>query len=202
MTKEISPRDDSAEPCECGHEKEWHRSKFGFCYRKEDCVCKKFKPQNHSLGSRGFDTPASSLDPKNHNPPSSPHHNRGMLLGDEDKEPEFDKREGVQVSQTSGSDNQSRFQNHINVIKCATRLRDIDSTRHGSESLSEKIFWVECANDKHGRLRKTGTSVGTRKRLYVKDVKEFIKDLKGLYFVNADVISEIDKLAGKELTNG
>ena len=75
-------------------------------------------------------------------------------------------------------------------------------------NLSEKIFWVECANDKHGRLRKTGTSVGTRKRLYVKDVKEFIRLqnilLDQLYRREiswSEFTAENNKLAGEKLIN-
>ena len=137
------------------------------------------------------------LKPQNHNPPSSPHHNRGMLLGDEDKEPEDEETSGTKVhSKSSGSDNQSRFQNHINVIKCATRLRDIDSTRHGSESLNDKINGYDPI-----------TQLVVRK-----DVKEFIQDLKDRinemdnsseYEPDVDakvIIEEIDKLAGKGLT--
>ncbi len=102
--------------------------------------------------------------------------------------------------------NQSRFQNHINVIKCATRLRDIDNTRHGSESLSDKIV-SEIA------IRTFKEDSG-KSWIEDKKVKEFIKDLKDRinemdnsseYEPDVDakvIIEEIDKLAGKGLTNG
>ena len=74
-----------------------------------------------------------------------------------------------------------------------------------ASSLSDKIFLVECANDKHGRLRKSG-SVGNnkRKRLYFKDVKEFVKIMRR-YFCICDEkgicehCKEIDKIFGSAL---
>ena len=97
--------------------------------------------------------------------------------------------------------NQSRFQNHINVIKCATRLRDIDSTRHGSddESLSSNIVKEEWVSD--------GDHHVYADFVYTKDVKEFIKDLKEeiAYQNNKTDIDKlvvtciIDKRAGKGL---
>ncbi len=43
MTKEISPRDDSGEPCECGHDESWHMYVRPPECDFDDCPCKKFK---------------------------------------------------------------------------------------------------------------------------------------------------------------
>ncbi len=47
MTKEISPRDDSGEPCECGHEKSNHLfsmlTQGYYCIGSSNCDCKMFK---------------------------------------------------------------------------------------------------------------------------------------------------------------
>ncbi len=49
MKKEISPRDDSDEPCECGCLKIYHKlvkNLFGNWYGEcNHCTCKKFKPK-------------------------------------------------------------------------------------------------------------------------------------------------------------
>ena len=117
MTKEICEK--------CGKREWWHNPS------NIHNSCKKFKPLTQEL-------------PQNHSPQSkdSIHrltqgHLHGAFKQTEEKEP------GEISADTSGSDNQSRFQNHINVIKEAKRIKDgsDDKLKVTSESLSDK--WVE-----------------------------------------------------------
>ena len=169
MTKEI---------CEnCGEEKKEHYYREKYCknlsnYKLES---EKFKAKNHSLGSRGFDTPASSLDPKNH----------------------------------------SRFQNHINVIKEAKRIKDgsDDEPSRSERSLSDKINeklrsikeFMEEENAIYSPDYPKKQAEQRLLRTLKKDVKEFIKNIEKWSYIDLgkDIMkirySKFEELAGPGL---
>ncbi len=170
----------------------------------ENPVCNAIRnsgSENESLSDTEKYLTTSGSD--NHSPSSSPRTGLACAIHAEDKEPEA---LGLKTC-TSGSDNHSP--------KGATRLRDIDSTRHGSddESLSDKIVYTEKRYHDNRILKKPYGFIK------VKHVKEFIKDEKARrsnqlrihwnWLQNVpyeEVVNFLDaitnKRAGKGLTNG
>ena len=124
MTKEI------CEKCEFTEESHKIFEKDPMEYHGLKKPCEKFKAKNNSpLENVGVDQPSK--------PP--------LIKGHEDKEPEEKSysEKDVNFYHTSGSDNKSRFQNHINVIKEAKRIKD-GSDNHSPQSETE----TQVVNDR------------------------------------------------------
>ena len=95
MTKEISPRDDSAVPCECGHHKDYHLIQG--CISMVDnwqqtCSCKKFKAKNHSPQTKPLYDGVKKRNPTSLNEDKT-----------EEKEPDADKKYPTRTA-ASGSE--------------------------------------------------------------------------------------------------
>ncbi len=180
------------EICEkCGKREWWHNPS------NIHNSCKKFKPLTQEL-------------PQNHSPLDS--------SMDTSKENLKDKEPGEISADTSGSDNQSRFQNHINVIKGAKRIKDgsDDEPSRSERSLSDKINeklrsikeFMEEENAIYSPDYPKKQAEQRLLRTLKKDVKEFIKNIEKWSYIDLgkDIMkirySKFEELAGKGLTNG
>ncbi len=157
--------------------------------------CEKFKHQNET-GVRQLNE-----TPQNHSPQERVRlSSKPSKVRTEDTEPSSNNEGGSDNNPQSLKD---LFKHSIpsksNIMKKSIGTAKISGSDYAS-SLSDKIFLVDCANDRHGRLRKTG-SVGNnkRKRLYVKDVKESVKKLKDRFDWATLLHEEIDKIFGGAL---
>jgi len=73
--------------------------------------------------------------------------------------------------------------------------------------LSKKIFRVDVGNSRGKHRLEKRRNYMSYSRLYVKDVKEFIRELKEEfskpdYYKLVDIINKINEKAGKELIEG